>query len=185
MIYYDNKSQQVMGGIKIPDNVCLMVSILYSKEEMLHTAVNLLNERFDGGEVLQFEQLFNFSDYYNEELGTPIYRRIWRADRLFPRDSLADIKSQTNQLERLYMIENKRQFNLDPGFLSAENFVLATTKNYTHRIYLRDGIYADLTLIYRNRGLRPLEWTYPDYAGEEIRRLLEIERERYLRILRG
>lgn len=184
-VYCDNYFHlRSMGEIRIPHNVSLIVSILYSREEMLQQAMNLLNDRFFGGELLSFSQLFDFSDYYNEELGTPIYRRFWRADRLFPRDSLADVKSQTNEMERQYIREGKRQFNLDPGFLSAENFILATTKNYTHRIYLRDGIYADLTLVYKEKGFRTLEWTYPDYAGEEIRNLLRMERERYLGLLR-
>lgn len=174
-----------MGENKRPSDVSLIISILFSKSDMLNVSVNSLADAFGNGELLKYEGRFDFSDYYNDELGTPIFRRFWRADRLFPRDSLSDIKCKTNEIEKRYMIDHKRQFNLDPGFLSAENFILATTKNYTHRIYLKDGIYADLTLLYKDKEFRPLDWTYPDYAGLEIREILKSERERYLIRLRG
>lgn len=174
-----------MGEIKVPVDVCLIVSILYSDEGMLNIAIKELKETFGDGRVLDYLGRFDFSDYYNDELGTPIFRRFFRPNNLFPRDRLSEIKLKTNEIENRFAVNNKRKFNLDPGFLSAENFILATTKNYTHRIYLRDGIYADLTLIYRSGEYRPLEWTYPDYAGEEIRRLLKVERDEYLQRLRG
>lgn len=173
-----------MGEIKIPPDVCLVVSILYVEEEMLNLAAEELKNAFGDGRLLGFVGRFDYSDYYNEELGTPIMRRFWKADRLIRRDLLADVKIKTNQIESKYSDKGKRRFNLDPGFLSLENFVLATTKNYTHRIYLKDGIYADLTLIYKEKDFRPLEWTYPDYRGEEIRQLLKSLREEYLQSLR-
>lgn len=174
-----------MGEPKLPFDVVLIVSILYSNEDMLDKALSEIEREFGRGEVLDYMGRFDFSDYYNDELGTPIFRRFWRAHQLFPRDLLADIKIKTNMIEKRYLVEGKRRFNLDPGFLSFENFILATTKNYTHRIYLRDGIYADLTLLYKGKEFVPLDWTYPDYAGLEIRGLLKRERERYLKQIRG
>jgi len=172
-----------MGEIKLPSKVCLIISILFGKDESLNNALDGLKRAFGDGIILNFEGEFNQSDYYNKELGDSIMRRFWKANELFERDRLADIKLITNGIEREFLLDNKRTFNLDPGFLSLENFILATTKNYTHRIYLRDGIYADLTLIYSDKEFRPLEWTYPDYAGSEIRKLLKKEREEYLKRL--
>ena len=77
------------------------------------------------------------------------------------------------------MPEGKRRFNLDPGLLTLGNFVLATGKNNAHRIYLAEGIFADLTLIFRSRSYRPLEWTYPDYADAELIGILNRLREMY------
>jgi hypothetical protein len=68
--------------------------------------------------------------------------------------------------------------------MAAERFVLASGKNFTHRIYLRAGIYADLSLIYRRGRFRPLDWTYPDYAGEPIINFLQSVRDRYMFQLR-
>lgn len=70
--------------------------------------------------------------------------------------------------------------NLDPGLVTPENFILATGKNFSHRIYLRDGVFADLTLVYRKGEYRALPWTYPDYASREIRDLLKGVRAEFL-----
>ena len=73
-----------------------------------------------------------------------------------------------------------REAHLDGGKL-----VLATTKNYSHRIYLGDGIYAEVTLIYRNKGYVALPWTYPDYATEDYQQILRQVRALYLSQLRA
>jgi Domain of unknown function (DUF4416) len=70
-----------------------------------------------------------------------------------------------------------RTVNLDPGLLTEENVLLATGKNYSHRVYLRDGVFADLALVYRKGEYRPLPWTYPDLASDGIRAFLAEVRE--------
>ena len=94
------------------------------------------------------------------------------------RGSLPDIKLRTNEIELGLSREGKRRVNIDPGLLSQERFVLATGKNFTHRIYLRDGIYADLTLIYQNGAYRPLPWTFPDCREAEFLHFLEVLRKK-------
>jgi hypothetical protein len=92
----------------------------------------------------------------------------------------------TNRLEEKYAnSDGHRRFNIDPGYVCLEHVILATTKGYTHRPYLRDGIYADLTLIYRSKSFQPLEWTYPDYRKEEIITLFNQFRKKYLEDLKG
>jgi hypothetical protein len=85
----------------------------------------------------------------------------------------------TNDLEHEHSSNGKRVVNIDPGYLLHERFVLATGKNYSHRIYIGKGIYADLTLIYAKGGFKPLPWTYPDYASEIIITFLEQVRKKY------
>ncbi len=80
---------------------------------------------------------------------------------------------------------DKRRVNIDPGYVSQAHLILATGKGYAHRPYLRDGIYADLTLMYRDRKFHSLPWTYPDYAGEEMIGMLDRIREKYTLQLRG
>jgi hypothetical protein len=104
---------------------------------------------------------------------------------LIQQDALADIKCLTNDLEGEFSKEGKRLVNIDPGYMVPERFVLATGKNYAHRVYLRAGIYADLTLIYRGGHFCPLDWTYPDYAGEAIVGFLQSIRNKYMHQLRG
>jgi hypothetical protein len=98
---------------------------------------------------------------------------------LIGQDQLADIKLVTNALEQARAADGRRRVNIDPGYLLLERFVLATGKNYSHRIYLGRGIYADLTLIYRQGAFRALPWTYPDYGGQPIGHFLHVVRRKY------
>jgi hypothetical protein len=123
---------------------------------------------------------FDNTDYYTAEMGAPLFRRFIAFDALIQQDALADIKCFTNDLETRSSEEGKRLINIDPGYLLPERFVLATGKNYAHRIYLKAGIYADLTLTYYKGQFRALEWTYPDYAGEPVIGFLESVRDKYL-----
>ena len=105
---------------------------------------------------------FSYTSYYDDEMGHGIRRQTASFLKLVAPDSIAAIKLRTNEIEASLAIDGKRRVNIDPGLLGLENFILATGKNFTHRIYLRDGIYADLTLIYQKGAFRPLPWTYPD-----------------------
>jgi hypothetical protein len=116
---------------------------------------------------------FDTTDYYADEMGGPLFRQFVVATAPVPRDALPEIKVLLEGIERDMADGQKRAVNLDPGLITPENFVLATGKNFTHRIYLRDGVFADLTLEFRGGEFRALPWTYPDYASAEIRALLK------------
>ena len=60
-------------------------------------------------------------------------------------------------------------FNLDPGFITMQSLVLATGKNFSHRVYLKDGIWADLTLVWQKKQWVDFSWTFPDYAGDAMK----------------
>ena len=97
-------------------------------------------------------------------------------ERLIDPAELAAIKRQTNEWEAEYAALGRhpepRPLNLDPGYITAAKLVLASTKDHAHRIYLQDGIYAEVTLAYRHRRWQPLEWTYPDYRRDDYQRVL-------------
>ena len=128
---------------------------------------------------------FDYTDYYYAEMGHPLVRRFASFEGLIPQEDLAQIKVQTNLLETEQSAGGNRRVNIDPGYLLAERLVLASAKNYAHRIYLSSGIYADLTLIYRDRDYQPLAWTYPDYAEPNVRNWLRGLRQKYLLQLRS
>ena len=109
--------------------------------------------------------------------GLPCFDGGDAVERLVPQDQLAAIKLKTNELETRWEVEGQRQVNVDPGILSAERLVLATGKNYIHRIYLGSGVYGDLTLIYSQGSYRPLPWTYPDYQVPETIAMFNIHPE--------
>jgi len=126
---------------------------------------------------------FDHTDYYDDELGSPqsgkLARRILGFGRLVPLDGLVAVKLATNADERAQARPASngsgglRRVNLDPGLLTLERLVLASGKNFTHRVYLGQGIWADLTMIYNKKtGWVVLPWTFPDYATEDMKRRL-------------
>ena len=124
-----------------------------------------------------------YTTYYNREMGEQITKRFIVFHRLSPAESLPDFKIATNKLENDYRIDNRRQVNIDPGYLSEANLILATTKNYSHRIYLHSGIYADLHLIYSKKRFQVMPWTYPDYQSPQILQFFTDVRSQYLQQL--
>ncbi|BBO86657.1 hypothetical protein DSCO28_72230 [Desulfosarcina ovata subsp. sediminis] len=123
---------------------------------------------------------FDFTSYYEKEMGAPLFRRLMVFKPLIEQTRLAAIKRMTNELETTLQRGGQRRVNIDPGYLLPERFVLATGKNFTHRIYIGEGIYADLTLIYRKGAFRTLPWTYPDYADRRLIDFLTLVRNKYM-----
>jgi len=147
-------------------------------------AVRLLAEH--AGPVDATSELwpFDFTDYYQVEMGDDLLRRFVSFERLIDPVELAGFKILTNQLEaRLCrdcgLPESHRPANLDPGYVTTSKLVLATTKDYGHRIYLRDGIYAESTMHYIDGRWVPWPWTYPDYADARYHAFFEQVRELY------
>ena len=122
---------------------------------------------------------FDYTNYYEPEMGTPLYRRLLTYEKLINQDELPEIKLTTNRLEQSFLQNGRRRVNIDPGYLLYERFVLASGKNFSHRIYIGSGIYADLTLIYQRGGFEKLPWTYPDYADEPMLAFLTQIRNKY------
>ncbi|BDQ35241.1 DUF4416 family protein [Pseudodesulfovibrio portus] len=165
---------------KTPDPGLLVISILGSDWGAFWPELGSeLEQTF--GPADEVSRLFDFTetDYYDEELGTPIRRRLVSFETLRPLDELADIKTFTNTLEIRWGTAGKRLFNLDPGFLTMQSLVLATGKNFSHRIYLKDGIWADLTLMWQKKRWVDFPWTFPDYAGEDMKTRLTKLRQSY------
>jgi hypothetical protein len=146
------------------DPVKLVVGLLSADRKLLEQALSALAEGFGTVSVKSPEIPFSFTDYYEKEMG-PNLIRLWVGFHgLIESEQLSDFKHTTCSLEKRFLgPNNKRRVNLDPGMLSLHNLVLASTKGFAHRIYLRDGIYADLALIFQTGKFQPLAWTYPDY----------------------
>ena len=122
---------------------------------------------------------FHHTSYYEKEMGGPLFRRMFSFAQPIDQDALPDIKLKANEIESRFMKRGRRMVNIDPGYLVLERFVLATGKNFTHRIYLAKGIYADLTLLYFKDGYQTLPWTYPDYAEKELQDFLKAVRKKH------
>lgn len=138
-----------------------------------------LVDRFGPVDMISPWFAFDFTAYYAEEMGAPLFRRVLAFKHLVEQSALPEIKIETNRIEDRYRDNGPRRVNIDPGYLLLERFVLATGKNFSHRIHLDSGIYADLTLIFTRGEFRPLPWTYPDYGHADLRRFLFEVRSRY------
>lgn len=144
-----------------------------------------LEARFGPVDFVSEELPFTFTSYYDRELGTPIARRFLAFARLIPQDGLVAVKLATNALELdLAGPDGRRRVNCDPGLVTQERLVLATGKNFGHRVYLGQGIFADLTLVFRGGSWQTLPWTFPDYASPPMREVLTTIRDRYRQDLR-
>jgi hypothetical protein len=168
-----------------PKPAKLIVSAFMRRKELLGDTVGMMLEALGPIDMMSAWLPFDDTDYYEAEMGAPLFRRLVSFHELIDQTALVDIKLLTNEIEGRLSKGGKREVNLDPGYLLAERFVLATGKNYSHRIFLGKGIYADLTLIYQDGAFQRLEWTYPDYGGGKIQRFLRSVRDRYLFELRA
>jgi len=175
-----------MGKTKEPGPAKLFMSLIASEDAIFYRSLEDLRLAFGEVDFTSGRFPFDFTDYYTEEMGSPLFRHFITFERLISIPLLPEIKKTTNRLEEKYSTSaGKRRVNIDPGYLSLAHAILATTKGYTHRPYLKDGIYADLTLIYQNRTFQPLEWTYPDYRQDQIILLFNRFRKKYVEDLKG
>ena len=173
-----------MGRIGVPKPAKLIMSVIATDDLLFREVIEALAARYGGVDFESDVCPFDCTQYYAPEMGEGLLRKFCTFRPLIPRERLKQIKQETNQLEEQFSCAGKRRVNIDPGYICAEHLILATTKGYTHRPYLGEGIHADLTLIYGNGEFRPLEWTYPDYASPKVREMLQGIRQRYLQELK-
>jgi hypothetical protein len=163
-----------------PQSAKLVIGLFMNQRELIRPVTGTLIQSFGAIDMISPWFNFCFTDYYEPEMGAPLYRRMLVFATLIQQGDLADVKQQTNAIEDLYAQNGQRAVNIDPGYLLRERFVLATGKNFSHRIFIGRGIYADLTLVYRNGDFQTLEWTYPDYADDRMRQFLKLVRKKYI-----
>jgi len=160
----------MMDQVRTPEPVVLIVAVMAVDRATLSDAKRRLEGRF--GEIASESEVFPFtySTYYRREMGDGLLKQLLNFSELIRRETLPEIKRIAGDLEKTlgtYQGEElRRRANIDPGYLSLSKLVLASTKNYDHRIYLRDGIFAEVTLRYRRGRFEPMEWTYPDYRAD-------------------
>lgn len=163
--------QLIMGDIHSPSRVLLLIGASSRYDE----ALNWTRERCEQvhGALALVSNAFAFSetDYYASTMGADLKKQFLAAEQLIDPGSLVAIKLETNAWEAEYASlarhPEARPLNLDPGYITPAKLVLASTKDHAHRIYLRDGIYAEVTLAYRSKRWQALEWTYPDYRRDD------------------
>ncbi|MGD8272697.1 MAG: DUF4416 family protein, partial [Desulfobacterales bacterium] len=162
-----------MSVLQPPKPAKLVIGIFTAEVNIVETLVPELISHFGRIDVVSPWMAFNYTHYYEPEMGSPLHRRVYSFKSLIGQQDLANVKIATHQIEQAYSKSGRRRVNIDPGYLVRERFVLASGKNFSHRICIGAGIYADLTLIYQKGRFRQLPWTYPDYADGGMLNFLE------------
>ncbi len=153
-----------MGNVKEPARVIAIAGILYRPDCIVEAALARVAEAIGPIAMHTTPQPFTHTSYYGTEMGEGLLRQWYAFDRLIDPAMLASLKLKSNEIELQYGTDKGgRSINIDPGLITLNNLILASTKNYSHRIYLGQGIYAEVTLLYRDKRFHALEWTYPDY----------------------
>lgn len=176
-----------MGKPSRPRPVKLFTGVLTGHPEIIPEVGARLSDQFSMVAEESSLMPFDYTNYYREEMGDNLKRKFFSFRNLISPDRLAGIKLQTNDIELSLAEETdvdvERPVNIDPGYLGLSKLVLATTKNYSHRIYLGRGIYAEVTLKYEDGEYHPQPWTYPDYRSDEYLHFFHGLREGYVRQL--
>lgn len=157
----------------------LVMGLLITDLSLLSSLTEELVSRFGPVKAMSESSRFEFTDYYDQEMGGKPWRLYLCFEQLVDPSTLADIKKWTNALEKDWEREGRRTCNLDPGLLTLSSLILATTKSRSHRIPLRHGIHAEVTLLYQAGAFSCLPWTYQDYRSEEVHTLLKAWRDGY------
>jgi len=188
-----------------PEPALLFFGLLGSGERQLDEVCERLGREF--GEIIVRSAVIPFvhSRYYEGEIGPNLARQWALSGRLIAQDEIAGIKLRTNELEDLWRAAESaapdagqggdgsgighgggRRVNIDPGYVNLSKVVLATTKDFCHRLYLGRGIFAEVTLAYRDKakGFEPWTWTYPDHREQVALEFFNRAREEYKRLLR-
>jgi Domain of unknown function (DUF4416) len=166
-----------------PPPVKLIIGLILAREAPIMAIRQQLEATY--GRIDQETALLPFvaTRFYEREMGPALQRLFWSFEALIAADALAGMKHETNAIEQTYAMHDgqgwRRRVNLDPGYVDLAKLVLATTKDRQHRLYLGQGIYAEVTLRFTGGRFVPWEWTYPDYRTPEYLAFFDAVRRRY------
>jgi hypothetical protein len=172
-----------MAEIKPFSQVKLICGIIASKETLFTRAEEHLVQLYGSVDITSPLITFNTTDYYEIQMGKNLKKQFLSFASLISPEKLGEIKLRTNGLEeeiREELKERLRVVNLDPGYLTQASLIMATAKNFAHRIPLQQGIYAHVELLFSKTGIKTLDWTYPDYRSKEYKDFLLETRQIYL-----
>lgn len=174
-----------MGMPKTPQRVKLVIGMLAKNKKLFDAIEEFFIKEFGEIDYRSPVLLFDRTSYYKKEFGHPLKRRFISFKRTIPPENLSKIKNITNSIEERFAKKKggslNRKINVDPGYISDSKLILATTKDYAHRIYLNKGIYGEVTLAWKKGSFRPFEWTYPDYRTTGYINILNTIRNIYMR----
>ena len=174
-----------MGLIRSIEPVTPLVALLYGNEDHYEPLRAKLSELFGPVELESPVYAFTFTKYYEGAMGPGLKRRLLTFEWESNPETLADWKRATNDLEEHFIEERRvgpqRPVNIDPGYITGGKLILASTKDFAHRIYLRDGIFAELTMYFQDGEWRSHNFTFPDFKSGVYSGFLCQAREAHLK----
>src|SRR5438093_9587908 len=181
-----------MGSVQSFNPVKLFIGVLVSDRRLMDSVEKRLTEAYGPLDHRSALIPFDFTDYYETEMGSLIDRVLFSFELLIEADRLPEIKRQTNQIEtELALLPQssgsrvKRPVNLDPCYIEQAKVILASTKNFYHRIYLGGGMFGEVTMHFKNNTYQFFPWTYPDYQSKDYQEFFLRIRQIYRSQLRS
>lgn len=168
-----------MGKRKKPRPVKLICGLIFKEKDSYLKAKESLRRHFGSIDYESKPLDFDYTDYYEKEFGTELKRAFVSFKKPILPSELSEIKIATNRIESRLSSDGLRLVNIDPGYLNLSKLILASTKDFSHRIYLKHGIYAETTLLYQDGKFKSLEWTYPDYKTPDYQEIFQDIRKLY------
>ena len=177
-----------MASIRSVEPVVRFCAVITRHPPARQWAVRQIAAAWGDVQVESGEIPFEAGGYYTPTMGSGLTKTLIAVDGFVDPAGLADWKHQTNQWEQSYADQSAhtepRPLNLDPGYVTQAKLVLATTKDRDHRIYLRDGMFAEVTLTYVGKSWQHHRWSYPSYRTEEVAAFADQCRQRLREHLR-
>jgi len=170
-----------MATLSTPEPVKYFVALLWSDAGMLAAAEARMVTQWGAIDFTGPDRPFDRTNYYEPEMGTGLLRRLLSFEELRSPEELATAKRTCIDMESALAVDSRRRVNLDIGYLDHNKLVLASVKSAGQKIYLRDGIYADLTARFAHGKYEPFAWTFPDFKDGRYDGELHAMREIYLR----
>lgn len=156
-----------MGRLIQHPPVKLFIGLISNDIYLFEEIAKVLAKRFGSIDLKSPYFDFTHTEYYTDEFGKNLLRQFITFKKFIQPQHLVQIKILTNKIEKKYSKDGNRRINIDPGYLDLGKVILATTKDYSHRIFLKNGIYAEVTLYFKKDGFLAWPWTYPDYRSSE------------------
>lgn len=170
----------IMGDLRAPEKVKLIVGLISNNVALFEKAISALEREFRNS--VDFESgilAFTHTDYYNEEMGLNLKRKFFSFAKTVPLKNIEKTKLFSNKAEKIFSLNGKRMINIDPGYLDLSKLVLFSTKDYSHRVHVGNGVFAEVTLYFKDGKYNPWPWTYPDYKTDEYAAIFKLVRDNY------
>jgi Domain of unknown function (DUF4416) len=159
--------------------VKLFVAALYRESPVLEEAISLLRQTWGDTDFISQDFRFEATDYYEEEMGKDLFRRFYSFRKLISPDQIVECKLHSNEIEQTFANNGMRRINLDPGYIDYYKLVLASAKFGGQKIYLREGIYGDMTLVMYKGKWESFTWGFPDFKSGSYDGVLSTIRNLY------